>query len=704
MTITLKWIYKVKLDEYSDVLENKAQLVVKGYPQEKGINFEELFAPVARIEAIRIFLANAASKNIIIYEMDVKTAFLNGELNEEVYVSQPESFIDPHHPIHVYHLKKALYGLKQAPTAWYNTLSRFLLDNKFSKGVVDPTDKFKISDVNDGANVIFLRGTINMGLWYPKGTAMALTAYAYADHAGCQDTRGTKGYRQEEGIDFQESFALVARIKAIRIFIVNATSKNMIMYQMDVKTAFLNDGLKEEVYVSQPEGFFDPDHPTHVYRLKKALYGLKGTINMGLWYPKGTAMALTAYAYADHAGCQDTRGNKMKEKGDLCILVGYSTQSKGYRVYNKRTRMIVEFIHIRFDEIKVVSKTSVANDTSGLVPQRQKASDYDNPDPTPGQAPVGGVAFREPTSGITLKLFNVEGKGKGIATDEQVAQPSAQPEDDTFANIVRDTPSPTDAETCAETDKTNSEGDTEILNIGEEQGEDVVNRVDLEEKTVKINEGQAGSDPGKTPKSRPPPERTLRPMHDDFVATMYPQVYESLKQSDEEHVYVENPLSSTGALSSMKNMDAFTFSDQFFIDKPTKDDLGKTTMETKVESMVTVLIHQVSSSVPPLSISHLRNLYLLPFNNYSLRRQLKQQQQPFHFHHLYNNKALQIPYLYLNMDEFLAEKDKSRKRRRNDQDPPPPPDSDQGKKKSLLYEEGRYTPSARNDYKPIESF
>nr|GFB91842.1 retrovirus-related Pol polyprotein from transposon TNT 1-94 [Tanacetum cinerariifolium] len=84
-----------------------------------------------------------------------------------------------------------------------------------------------------------------------------------------------KGYRQEEGIDFQESFALVARIKAIRIFIVNATSKNMIMYQMDVKTAFLNDGLKEEVYVSQPEGFFDPDHPTHVYRLKKALYGLK---------------------------------------------------------------------------------------------------------------------------------------------------------------------------------------------------------------------------------------------------------------------------------------------------------------------------------------------------------------------------------------------------------------------------------------------
>ncbi|GJW40352.1 retrovirus-related pol polyprotein from transposon TNT 1-94 [Tanacetum coccineum] len=111
MIIVLKWIYKVKLDEYGDVLKNKAWLVAKGYRQEEGINFEESFAPVAQIEAIRIFIANAASKNMIIYQMDVKTAFLNGELKEEVY----------------------------APRAWCNILSRFLLDNKFSKGVVDPT-------------------------------------------------------------------------------------------------------------------------------------------------------------------------------------------------------------------------------------------------------------------------------------------------------------------------------------------------------------------------------------------------------------------------------------------------------------------------------------------------------------------------------------------------------------------------------------
>nr|GEW05450.1 retrovirus-related Pol polyprotein from transposon TNT 1-94 [Tanacetum cinerariifolium] len=110
------WFYKVKLDEYGDVLKNKARLVAKGYRQE-GIDFEQSFAPVARIEAIRIFIANSASKNMTIYQMDVKTSFLNGKLKEEVYVCQLKGFIDPDHPTHVYRLKKALYGLKQAPRA-----------------------------------------------------------------------------------------------------------------------------------------------------------------------------------------------------------------------------------------------------------------------------------------------------------------------------------------------------------------------------------------------------------------------------------------------------------------------------------------------------------------------------------------------------------------------------------------------------------
>nr|GEV15496.1 hypothetical protein [Tanacetum cinerariifolium] len=118
MIITLKWIYKVKLDELGGVLKNKARLVARGYRQEKGINFEESFALVVRLEAIRIFLAFAAHMNMVVYQIDVKTAFLNGLLCEDVYAGQSDGFVDPNNPNHVYKLNKALYGLKHAPRAW----------------------------------------------------------------------------------------------------------------------------------------------------------------------------------------------------------------------------------------------------------------------------------------------------------------------------------------------------------------------------------------------------------------------------------------------------------------------------------------------------------------------------------------------------------------------------------------------------------
>nr|GFC57855.1 retrovirus-related Pol polyprotein from transposon TNT 1-94 [Tanacetum cinerariifolium] len=118
---------------------NKARLVARGYRQEEGINFEESFAPVARLEAIRIFLAFTAHKNMVVYQMDVKSVFLNGNLREEVYVGQPNAFVDLDNPNHVYKLKKALYGLKQAPRTWYDMLSSFLISQDFSKGSVDPT-------------------------------------------------------------------------------------------------------------------------------------------------------------------------------------------------------------------------------------------------------------------------------------------------------------------------------------------------------------------------------------------------------------------------------------------------------------------------------------------------------------------------------------------------------------------------------------
>nr|GFC69764.1 copia protein [Tanacetum cinerariifolium] len=156
-------------------------------------------APVARIEAIHIFIANAASRNMTVYQMDVKTDFLNGELKEEVYVNQPEGFVNPDHPTHVYRLKKALYGLKQAPRACpggiFINQSKFALEilKKFgidSCDLVDTpmVDRLKLDEDLSRIPVDQTRFR-SMGLWYLKDITMALTAYADADHAGCQDTR-----------------------------------------------------------------------------------------------------------------------------------------------------------------------------------------------------------------------------------------------------------------------------------------------------------------------------------------------------------------------------------------------------------------------------------------------------------------------------------------------------------------------------------
>nr|GEY33518.1 retrovirus-related Pol polyprotein from transposon TNT 1-94 [Tanacetum cinerariifolium] len=135
--INLKWLWKNKKDEDQTVIRNKAGLVAKGYAQEEGIDFEESFAPVAGLEAVRIFIAYAAHKSFPIYHMDVKTAFLNGPLKEEVYVAQPDGFVDLDHPEKVYRLRKALYGLKQASRAWYDELSKFLTSKVLLKSEID---------------------------------------------------------------------------------------------------------------------------------------------------------------------------------------------------------------------------------------------------------------------------------------------------------------------------------------------------------------------------------------------------------------------------------------------------------------------------------------------------------------------------------------------------------------------------------------
>ncbi|GJZ66674.1 putative ribonuclease H-like domain-containing protein, partial [Tanacetum coccineum] len=137
--IGTKWVYRNKKDERGVVVRNKARLVAQGYRQEEGIDYDEVFAPVARIEAIRIFLAFASYMGFIVYQMDVKSAFLYGTIDEEVYVSQPLGFVDPKFPKKVYKVVKALYGLHQAPRAWYATLYTFLLKSRYKRGTIDKT-------------------------------------------------------------------------------------------------------------------------------------------------------------------------------------------------------------------------------------------------------------------------------------------------------------------------------------------------------------------------------------------------------------------------------------------------------------------------------------------------------------------------------------------------------------------------------------
>ncbi|GJU04324.1 putative ribonuclease H-like domain-containing protein [Tanacetum coccineum] len=137
--IGTKWVYRNKKDERGIVIRNKARLVAQGHTQEEGIDYDEVFAPVARIEAIRIFLAYASYMGFMVYQMDVKSAFLYGQIEEEVYVCQPLGFEDPDHPDKVYKVVKALYGLHQAPRAWYDTLANYLLCNGFQRGKIDQT-------------------------------------------------------------------------------------------------------------------------------------------------------------------------------------------------------------------------------------------------------------------------------------------------------------------------------------------------------------------------------------------------------------------------------------------------------------------------------------------------------------------------------------------------------------------------------------
>nr|GFA20895.1 hypothetical protein [Tanacetum cinerariifolium] len=242
-------------------------------PLEEGINFEESFALVARLEAIRIFLAFAAHKNMVVYQMDVKTAFLNGNLWEEVYVSQPDGFVDPGNPNHVYKLKKALYGLKQALCAWYDMLSSFLISQDFSKGSVDPT--------------LFIRRNGN-DLLLSKYALKSLKKYGF-ESCDPVDTPMVKKSKLDEDKEGKAIDPSHYRGKIDTLLYLTVS-------RPDLQFAICMCAR----YQARPT-------EKHLHAVKRIFRYLRGTVSQVLWYPKDSSIALTTFTDADRAGCQDTR-------------------------------------------------------------------------------------------------------------------------------------------------------------------------------------------------------------------------------------------------------------------------------------------------------------------------------------------------------------------------------------------------------------
>ncbi|GJY68548.1 putative ribonuclease H-like domain-containing protein [Tanacetum coccineum] len=260
LLIKLKWIYKVKTDEFGGVLKNKARLVAQRFRQEEGIDFEESFAPVARIEVICIFVANAAHKNMTIYQMDVKTTFLNGELKEEVYISKPEGFVDQDNPSHVYKLKKGLLRSQTSTTC----MMSFFLGLQISQSSRD----IFINQSKYAYEIIKKYGML------------------YSDFV---DTPMVEKSKLDEDLQGNP---------------VDAT----LYCDMIGSLMYLTASRPDLIYaVCLCAWYHAKPTEKHLNAVKRIFRYLKGTINMGLWYSKDTRMSTTSNADADHARCQDTR-------------------------------------------------------------------------------------------------------------------------------------------------------------------------------------------------------------------------------------------------------------------------------------------------------------------------------------------------------------------------------------------------------------
>nr|GEV71664.1 hypothetical protein [Tanacetum cinerariifolium] len=263
---------------------------------EEGIDFEESFAPVARMKAIRIFLAYTAHKGFTVYQIDVRTAFLYGSLKKDVYVCQPEGFIDADYPSHVYKLKKALYGLKQAPRAWYDELSTFLLQNGFYKGTIDST--------------LFTR----------RFDDDILVVQVYVDDIifGSTDPRYATLFS-----DLMKSRFEMSMMREMMFFLglqVKQSPSGIFINQ----SKYVHEILKKYGCTLLILLIPSSPHREAPNEVKRIFRYLRGTVNMGLWYTKDSGFELTGFLDADYAGCEDTF--KSTSGGVEC----YNCHRRGY--------------------------------------------------------------------------------------------------------------------------------------------------------------------------------------------------------------------------------------------------------------------------------------------------------------------------------------------------------------------------------------
>ena len=343
--IGTKWVYRNKVDEHGVIVRNKARLVAQGYNQEEGIDYEETFAPVARLESIRMLLAFACHKNFILYQMDVKSAFLNGYIMEEVYVSQPPGFQNHKYPNHVYKLKKALYGLKQAPRAWYERLSTFLISNGFSMGKADNTLFIK----RKSKDIIIVQIYVDDIIFGATNDALC-EEFSKCMHSEFEmSMMGELNFFLGLQIKQQKDGIFIGQTKYIKDLLqkfdlANAKSMNTPMstsIKMDKDESGKNVDITKYrgmigsllyLTASRPDILFSVGlcaryqscpKESHLSAVKRIFRYLIGTMNLGLWYPKNSNFEIVSYSDADFAGCKTDR----KSTSGTCHFLGNSLVS-----------------------------------------------------------------------------------------------------------------------------------------------------------------------------------------------------------------------------------------------------------------------------------------------------------------------------------------------------------------------------------------